>query len=165
MALAVTHVLGAIIILDLLRHYVFGKNKFPRYLIVIGGIAGLAPDIDIVLSWFMTFITGTEVSLHGVFTHSFFWVFFFLTFGLMFQYKKEMKWAKIFYVIAAGWTIHLSLDCAFNSYETFLWPLPWNTAKYCPQGAGHTARVSVDAILLVLWLVHEEIHNKIKDYI
>ena len=51
MALAVTHVLLTIIVLDLLRHYVFDKKKFPRYLVVIGGIAGLVPDIDILFNW------------------------------------------------------------------------------------------------------------------
>ena len=49
MALAVTHVILTIVILDLFRHYVFKKSKFPRYWLVIGGIAGLFPDIDIPL--------------------------------------------------------------------------------------------------------------------
>ena len=39
MALAVTHVLIVIILLDLIRHYIVGKEKFPRYLVIIGGIA------------------------------------------------------------------------------------------------------------------------------
>lgn len=159
MGLAVTHVLGAIIILDLLRHYVFGKKKFPRYLVVIGGIAGILPDIDIVLGW----ILGTNI--HGLYTHSIVFVLLFLGIGALRHYQKDEKWSKIFYVLAAGWAIHILLDCAFNPYATFAWPLPINTLEFCPQGFTHTIRVSTDAILLVLWLIHEEVHNKIKDYI
>ena len=47
MALALTHVLLVIVLLDLFRHYVLSKKKFPRYLLVVGGIAGLLPDIDV----------------------------------------------------------------------------------------------------------------------
>src|SRR3989338_6310881 len=39
MAYAVTHILVVIVFLDLLRHYIFKKEKFPRYLVVLGGIA------------------------------------------------------------------------------------------------------------------------------
>ena len=70
MALAVTHVLIAILTLDFFRHYVFGLKKFPRHLLVVGGIAGLMPDIDIPLGWFFSFLTGNKVALHGEFTHS-----------------------------------------------------------------------------------------------
>jgi membrane-bound metal-dependent hydrolase YbcI (DUF457 family) len=159
MALAVTHVLITIVVLDLLRHYLFGLKKFPRYLVVIGGIAGLGPDIDIPLSW----ISG--MNLHGVFTHSLFFVILFLAIGAVRKYQNDTTGAKIFYVIAFGWFMHLILDCAFGGYGTFLWPMPINTAGFCPKWAIESFRTSIDAILLVLWISHEEIHNKIRDYI
>ena len=89
MALAVTHVLGTIFLLDIFRHYVFGKEKFPRYLLVIGGIAGLAPDIDIPLGWFMTFVTGEQMNLHGGFTHSLFFVFVFVLLAVIRKYQEN----------------------------------------------------------------------------
>jgi len=165
MALAVTHILIAIIILDLFRHYVFGKGKFPRYLLVIGGIAGLAPDLDIPLSWFVSLITGNTVQLHGEFTHSIFFVILFAVIGLIRHLQEDDKWAKIFYVIAAGWFIHLLLDCIFGGYGTFLWPVVYNTKMFCPQWNVSQFRVAIDAALLVIWLIHEEIHNRIRDYI
>ena len=164
MALAVTHVLGAIFILDILRHYVFGKDKFPRYLLVIGGIAGLAPDIDFPLGWFVSLIQGTSVHYHGEFTHSLLIAGIILFMGVVRHYQDDDKWAKIFYVIAAGWFIHISLDCLFNSYETFLWPLGIQTKAFCPQKLAGFYRSGIDAIILVVWLIHEEVHNKIKDY-
>ncbi|MEK6901858.1 MAG: metal-dependent hydrolase, partial [Nanoarchaeota archaeon] len=90
MALAVTHVIGTIFILDMFRHYVFGKKSFPRRLVIIGGLAGLAPDIDIILSWLVSYVKGTTVSLHGMFTHSLIWVILFLAVGgvLYFLNKK-----------------------------------------------------------------------------
>jgi hypothetical protein len=158
MAYAVTHILIVILLLDLFRHYVFGKKKFPRYLLVIGGIAGLGPDVDVPLGWIL------GMNLHGVFTHSIFWVILFLAIGIIRHYQNDQKWSKISYVIAIGWFVHLILDCAFGGYGTFLWPMMINTA-WCPQFNIDSLAPGIDAIILVLWLVHEEIHNKIKDYL
>ena len=164
MALAVTHILIVIVLLDLFRHYVFKKEKFPRYLLVIGGIAGLLPDIDIPLGWVFSLLTGSTVNFHGTFTHSIFFPVIFLIVGVFLHYKKKMKWAKICYVISAGLIMHTSLDCLFGGYKTFLWPLAVNTG-FCPQWGLSNYAQSIDAIILVAWLVHEEIHNRIRDYI
>lgn len=162
MALAVTHVILTIVILDIFRHYVWGRHKFPRYLLVIGGVAGLFPDIDIPLTWIYKFLTGTGISLHGTFTHSLFFPLLFLIIGAVLHYNKNIKWAGICYIIAFGWFSHLTLDCLYGGYKDFLWPL--FVVNFCPQwGIGQHA-TSIDAIILVAWLVHEEIHNKIKDY-
>ncbi|HLC81131.1 MAG TPA: metal-dependent hydrolase [Candidatus Nanoarchaeia archaeon] len=159
MALAVTHVLVVIFVLDIFRHYVFGVKKFPRYLLVVGGIAGLLPDIDIPLGW----IAGSD--LHGLFTHSLIFVLIFLFFGLISVYQKEIERAKWFWAITAGWLIHILLDCGFNAYSTFLWPLPIDTLAFCPESfLGPYYGASIDAVILVAWLVHEEAHKKIKDY-
>lgn len=164
MANSVTHVIIAIFILDIFRHYVFGKKKFPRYLLVVGGIAGLAPDIDVPLTWLYRFFTSSTLDLHGLFTHSILFVILFLVVALLFHVKKNVKWAKIFYVISAGWFMHLVLDCLYGGYKTFFWPLQYATA-FCPQWGIQAYAVDIDAIILVLWLIHEEVHNRIKDYI
>ena len=164
MAYSVTHILLVIVLLDLFRHYIFGKKKFPRYLLVVGGIAGLLPDIDIPLGWIYNLFTETTVNLHGNFTHSIFFPLIFLVAAGILHYQKNMKWAKISYVISVGLLMHLILDCMFGGYSTFLWPLAINTG-FCPQWGISGYAQSIDAIILVVWLVHEEIHNKIKDYI
>jgi len=163
MAYAVTHILLVIIILDLLRHYVFKKEKFPRYLLVVGGIAGLVPDIDIIISWVYNLFTGASVSFHGTFTHSLIWPLLFLAIAGILHYQDKMKWAKIFYVISFGLFFHLFLDCTFGGYKTFFWP--YLTGNLCPQWGLQSQAQSIDAIILVLWLVHEEVHKKIRDYI
>ncbi|MFH1276617.1 MAG: metal-dependent hydrolase [Candidatus Woesearchaeota archaeon] len=178
MALAVTHVILTIVILDIFRHYVFGKEKFPRYLLVIGGIAGLAPDLDIPLSWIYSLISGIGAYYHGVFTHSIFWPIVFLVVGVILQQinktkqklkrsKKNtfnyMKWSKISYVISAGWFMHLIFDCLYGGYNSMLWPIHTLTT-FCPEFGLSSYAISIDAIILVLWLIHEELHQKIKDY-
>jgi len=165
MALAVTHIILTIAFLDIFRHYVFGLKKFPRYLLVVGGIAGLAPDLDLPLGWFLTLVTGTSVNVHGLFTHSIFFALLFAFIGAILHYQQNLKWAKIFYVIAVGWSFHVFLDCVFNTYATFLWPFSVDTTVFCPtQRILGDYRASIDAIILVTWLLHEEIHQKIRCY-
>lgn len=165
MAYAVTHILIVIIILDLLRHYVFGKKKFPRYLVVIGGIAGLMPDIDIPIGWLLSFLTGTEIGLHRLFTHSILLALLLFFVGIIRQYQDDQKGANIFYTIALGWLIHILLDCAYGGepMRAFFWPY-LGTATFCPRWDLYPWAESIDAILLVLWLVHEEVNNYVKDY-
>ncbi|MBI4152722.1 metal-dependent hydrolase [Candidatus Woesearchaeota archaeon] len=163
MANSVTHIILVIFLLDLFRHYVFGKEKFPRYLVVVGGIAGLGPDIDVPLTWIYQFFTSSTTDLHGLFTHSIFFVLLFLIIAALFHSRNSMKWAKIFYVISAGWFIHLILDCLYGGYKTFFWPLQY-ASSFCPQWGIQGHAVEIDAIILVLWLIHEEVHQKIKDY-
>jgi len=165
MALAVTHIILTIAFLDIFRHYFFGLKKFPRYLLIIGGIAGLAPDLDIPISWILTLFNGSSVNIHGLFTHSIFFALLFAIIGAVLQYKKNLKWAKIFYVVAVGWTLHIFLDCFYgtDSNKLFLWPLQV-LPTFCPSWNLYSYAHSTEAIILVLWLVHEEIHNKIKCY-
>ena len=163
MALSVTHVIGAIFVLDIFRHYVFGKKSFPRYLLIIGGIAGLFPDIDLPLGWFLSFLFQTDFHLHGLFTHSFLFPMLFLIAALLFHCRNNLKWAKIFYVIAAGWLLHLVMDCLLSGMDKlFFWPFTY--PNLCPLWHSSNLTASIDAIILVLWLVHEELHHKIKDY-
>ena len=53
MPYAVTHVIFALVIADVIRDYVVrDKKKFPLHYVLIAGIAGLLPDIDILFDWF-----------------------------------------------------------------------------------------------------------------
>lgn len=164
MALAVTHVILTILVLDLFRHYLFGKKVFPRYLLVLGGVAGLAPDMDIPFTWIYNGMTGAGADFHGTITHSLIFPCLFLTTAIILHLQKEMKWAKIAYVISAGWFTHLLLDCLFGGYKSFFWPF-FTVCQFCPQWGIDNYAIGIDAIILVVWLVHEELHKEIKDYI
>lgn len=164
MGLAVTHVLITIILLDLFRHYIFGKNNFPRYLLVVGGIAGLIADIDLPLAWVYNWITNSQISFHGQFTHSFVFPLIFLISGFVLYRQQKENFAKISWVIAVGLVLHIILDCAYGGYTTFLWPLNISTT-FCPKWGISNYASGIDAVLLIVWIVHEEVHDKIKDYI
>ncbi len=163
MAFAVTHVIVAIVVLDFFRHYIFGKDVFPRYLLAVGGIAGLAPDIYIPINIIINWFTGSEGFYGLFFSHSLLVVLLFLLLGALFRYLEKDTWEKVCYVIGAGIFIHLLLDCFFGGAgKTFFWPV--SNISFCPSWrlAEHAARI--DALILVLWIIHEEVHGKIKDY-
>jgi membrane-bound metal-dependent hydrolase YbcI (DUF457 family) len=164
MAYAVTHVLVPIVLLDLLRHYYFNAKQFPRYLIVIGGIAGLVPDIDIPLSWLYSLMTNTSIDLHGLYTHSLFSPILFVFVAIYFDYIGKAKWRNIFYVIAFGWFIHILVDWSYGGYKALFWPFFYTSPGLFPPWQIWEYGASIDAILLTLWIVHEEIHNHIRDY-
>ena len=164
MAFAVMHVLGAIIILEIVRHYIIGPKKFPKYLVVIGGIAGLLPDIDIPLGWVYFWVSGVHVDLHATsISHSLIWVVLFVSLGLLFRCIADKRWSYIAYVIAAGWAIHIGFDWFYGEYKLIFWPFA-TSQSFFPTWEIWRYSESIDAILLVLWLVHEEIHKRIKDY-
>ena len=165
MAYAVTHILVVIVFLDLLRHYVFGKNKFPRYLVVLGGIAGLAPDIDIPIGGLLHFITGKNLLPHGTVTHSLLLAAAFFAIGIFLHSKKNLKWSRICNVIGVGFLFHILLDCLYGSgmEKFFFWPF-LQVPHICNLWDLYPYGNHIDAVLLVLWLVHEEVHQRIKDY-
>lgn len=166
MALAVTHILIPIVLLDILRHYVFGLKKFPRYLVVMGGLFGLVPDIDIPLSWLYNALAFSPVDFHRLsFTHSLVFPLVFVLIGAFFSWKNNHKWASIFYVISIGWLTHIGLDWSYGEYKAIFWPFFTADISLFPQWKLYDYAAEIDAILLVLWIVHEEVHNRIKDYI
>lgn len=175
MAHAVTHIILTIVLIDVFRDY-FMKKKFPTYIVLIGGIAGLIPDIDIVFSWIYNLINNTNVSFHGGITHSILFPIIFFAIGLVLYFEKTniknhtkikkqkyRNWYIIAFVIAFGWFFHLFLDCMFGGYSMLLFP--FYAVNFCPELGLFTQASAIDAIILVIWLVHEEVRHKIKDYI
>ena len=87
MPLAVTHVLLTIIVVDLFRDYVL-KKKYKKYFtlhtILIAGIAGLLPDIDVPINMILNFFGYfPDLVLHGGLTHT-------PIFGLIFLRNLKM---------------------------------------------------------------------------
>lgn len=174
MPLAVTHVILAVILIDLVRDYIIKNHK--KYLtlhtIMIGGIAGLLPDIDVPINWLLDFFGKSfEIMRHGGLTHTAFFGLLFLIPGFIFWKKKKHKIAVYFFVITFGILFHIFLDYLLGGggHEgmMLLWPLSSQVFKIhllkffnldnLPAG--------IDALLLLIWLWHEEIKHKISDFI
>ena len=183
MAYAVTHVIVAIVLIDLYRDYI-AKKKFSTWYVLIGGIAGLLPDIDVPVQWMASNIVGKTITFHRIWTHSVVFVVSFLIIGILFHLKKNKKltlpksifkkniWKKISYghialffiVVGVGWLTHIVLDCGLAGDYNLTW-LPGNPLGFCPHPLSSEHLYGLDAVILILWLVHEQWAHKIKDFI
>lgn len=173
MPLAVTHVILTIIAVDLYRDYITKHKKyFTLMTILVAGIAGLLPDIDIPLSFAMSIVgveTG-ELLHHGGITHTpFFGLLFLIPFAIFWKMRKH-KLAIIFAVIAFGIAFHSFLDLFIGGGHPegvmALYPLSEQRFDvFLLLVQGFPAIPALDAIILLAWLVHEERRHKIKDFI
>ena len=175
MAYAVTHVIVAIVLIDLYRDYI-AKKKFSTWFVLIGGIAGLLPDLDLPIEWLASALIGDAVYLHRVVTHSLFFVGVFLLLAIpfymhktlemrLFRWKIPFEFVAIFFtVVAFGWLTHIALDCAVAGDFSLTW-FPGYPLGFCPHPWSSNSLLGLDAIILMLWLIHEEWTKKIKDFI
>jgi len=167
MPLAVTHVILTIVVLDLVRHYFLKHRRFiTMKILFFAGIAGLLPDIDIVLNWFLK--GSIHLLKHGGLTHT---PLFALPFVLIGVLAKKEKTKATAYVFAFGIIFHLFLDFLLGggSWEGIMWLYPFSTKTFKIHLL-HTFGLSnmppaLDALILIAWLYHEERLKKIKDFI
>lgn len=166
---AVFHILAALIIADLIRDHVFRKKHFPLHLVLVAGIGGILPDIDVFFWWVAQMMSDSAgyVLFHRTYTHSlFFMLLFLIPAFICYDYEKG-RWRKIFLMISLGVFIHLMLDAIFQGTIMPLYPLSdfaIGLNLYADAFAGTIAQ-GVDAILLVLWLVYIEWRHRISDFI
>ena len=175
MPYAVAHVILTIVIADIYRDYL-AKKKFPMVYVLIAGIAGLLPDMDIPIAGFVNLIFGTAYNFHRVYTHSLIYsvIFFFAALIFLAVKKKDYKIFKwnvrkiaivmFFFAMSFGWFTHIALDCglAADGYLNFIPSIPLN---FCPHPFSNDVLLGFDAIILLLWLIHEQYKHDIKDYI
>ena len=171
MPYAVTHVLIPIILLSLFRDYILNvkaRRRFPLHYILIGGVAGLLPDIDIIVYYILGFFGYGLEEIHRVFTHNIFVVLLFIILGLIvymtgLRYKElgkhHLRLDYIFYVIAFGVFMHLVLDVIVLGNIMPFYPfsnleMGLNIVEYLPIHFRENISASIDAVLLVLWLVY-----------
>ncbi len=165
---AVVHVLFTIIVLDLFRDYIIkDKRRIPLHYIFIGGIAGLLPDIDVPLFWLLNNFLGINVPFfHRMFTHTFLFIGVFLLASLV-CFDISRKASELLGIITFGAAFHVFLD----------WLLVGGVAPFYPfSGASYgldligrlhlpLAVEGLEAIVLLLWLWHEEKKHRISDFI
>lgn len=174
MPLAVTHVLLTIILVDLFRDYILKNHK--KYLtlhtLMIAGIAGLLPDIDVPINWILSSFGRTiEIIQHGTLTHTTFFALIFLIPAFILWKKQKHKASMYFFVITFGILFHIFLDYLLGGgrYEGIMWLWPISTQAFKIHLLRYSSlnglNAGIDAILLLGWLWHEEIKHKISDFI
>ena len=175
---AVTHFVIPLILLGLFQDFIVKKKKsFPIHYVFIGGLAGLLPDFDIAIYYILSFFGFNISEVHRTFSHNIFFVLLFVILGFIFWNvknkgigKHHLKLRNIFFVIAFGVFIHLFLDATisgaimpFYPFSNFaiglnlisIFPLPWQ----------NTIIPTLDAVLLILWMIYLEVKHKISDFI
>ncbi len=176
MPLAVTHIIIAIILADLYRDYIVQKKdrkNFTLHTVMIAGIAGLLPDIDVPLEMVFRIFGAAppEIFQHGGITHTPFFGLIFLIPAFYFISKKNHKVALYFYMITFGILLHLFLDFILGGgrWEGIMlfWPISDMAFKIHIIKDFNIGNLpaALDALILLAWLYHEEAKHKIKDFI
>jgi len=175
---AVTHILIPIILLSLFRDYVVkNKKSFPLHYVLIGGIAGLLPDIDVAVYYVLSFFDFSFNEVHRIFSHNIFVVLLFLLLGFLVYGlknkgfgKHHLKLSTIFFVISFGIFVHLLLDGIVQGEIILFYPflnynISLNLIKFVPIAWQNTIIPVIDAVLLTTWLIYMEVKHKISDFI
>ncbi|MAG20166.1 hypothetical protein CL618_01905 [archaeon] len=110
--------------------------------------------------------------IHRTFTHSIWIVLFLVLIGLLVnkvyikKYKLKLSW--VFYFLALGSFIHLMLDgillgSVFLFYPFSFFEMSFNLIKIVPWPDSFLA--GLDAIILIVWLIHEDLKHNIRDFL
>lgn len=165
---AVVHVLFTIIALDLVRDYLIkDKRKVPLHYVFIGGFAGLLPDIDIPLFWFLSNILGLGVPwFHRTITHTIFFPMIFLLVGVAYYWYSQ-RITMLFAIISFGTGFHVLLDYLFTGTIMPFYPFSFKAVGLNLFGIANMEAFAagVEAIVLLAWLWHEERRHRISDFI
>lgn len=177
MPFAVTHVLVPIIFADLIRDHVLKNPKIlTNKFVFAAGIGGLVLDLDLILYNFLAAVgidlgiatVGHRIIFHNIWMPLCFFGFFALFYFLL----KQKKFGKIFLMLFVGAALHLLLDATLTGNVLPLFPfstaeINWNLVGLTGSAFGTnpiTILISMDALLLLFWLYHEEMEHKISDY-
>lgn len=175
MPYAVTHILLTIIVVALFRDF-FIKRYHPKYLtlhtLVIAGVGGLLPDIDVPLNWLLNSLGYSfEILKHGGVTHTPFFALLFLIPGLILWKKEKHQTAIYFFVLAFGVFFHLLLDYLLGGGDHYgiMWLWPLTAARFKVHLLARIGLsnipIAIDALILLGWLWYEEATHKIRDFI
>ncbi len=163
---AVTHVLAAMLVAVVIRR-VF-KKKFSSFYVLVAGIAGLLPDIDIIIYWVLNLFTTVPLAdVHRQFSHTIFVPLLFLVVALVLWESKEMFLTLA--MVSLGSFVHILLDGALAGGIMPLYPLSnyifsLNLVAKIFGPVANTVLIGMDAILLVVWLAYEYRHHYIKRF-
>jgi membrane-bound metal-dependent hydrolase YbcI (DUF457 family) len=165
MPFAVTHILIPMILVDLIRDHLFKQRKhlLPNKFVLTAGLTGLLPDLDVPISYFLK----GNLEFHRTITHSIFFPIGFFCLFLFFYFvrHKPFLW-KFFLMCFVGFSLHVILDFYIFGTVSLFFPLTGELygLNIFPIEKMYLVYSAVDAVLLFLWLVHEELEHKISDF-
>ena len=169
MPAAVTHILTGLFLGELIRRTFF--PKYSQAYVLVAGIAGLFPDIDVALFFVLKLILGNTVlfeAVHRGFTHTIWLPLIFLAASLVALSLKKEKHFVLFYMITIGTFSHILLDFIFSERLLLFYPLSmaWNGLGLLQNDQfGRTVMLSLDAAILTLWLIYIYWRGYLKKFI
>lgn len=180
---AVTHILVPLLLLSFIRDYILSKNAkahFPLHYVLIAGIAGVLPDIDIIFSVILKLTGYSAWWIHKTFTHSLFFPTIFLALFFILRPfhartrfctigRHKLKLGTIALMIAIGSYIHIGLDMLAGDQAYLFYPFSlhdYGIHLFSLLPFDHELVAALlDGILLVIWIVYLEVRHKISDFI
>ena len=176
----VTHILIPLILCNLFRDIFFKKNKrevFPLHYVLIAGVAGVLPDIDILVYYILCFFGFALNEVHITFSHNILIPLIFFVLALFFMRfknkelgKHHIKSSGIFFALAFGTFMHIFLDfliagwiMPFYPFNTSYFGL--NLINFVPEFWRSSILSVIDGGLLILYLIYLELKHKISDFI
>ena len=132
MPTAVLHILVPLVLIALFRDFILAKKKkqfFPLHYVLIAGIAGLLPDIDIIAFYILHFFGFSISEVHRTFTHSIFLPIIFIILFYAFTKIKlsglgrhKLTLSMIFLMLAVGSTAHVIFDATLSGSASLFYP-------------------------------------------
>ena len=179
---AVTHILLPLILMSLIKDSYDKKHKekLSLHYILIAGLGGVLPDIDIPISVALRFLGFQDWWIHKTFTHSIFFPLLLLVLFIILRPvkaearicnigKHKLKLSTVFLMLAFGALMHLLLDTIAGDQSLLLYPFlvadfGFNLFSFIPLQPSLIAPL-LDGILLVIWIIYLELKHKISDFI
>ena len=177
---AVAHILIPLLIMSFIRDFIISKKEkrvFPLHYVMIAGIAGVIPDLDIGIYWIVHFFGANFTDVHRTWAHTLFVPLIFL--GIAFLTRKtefislrkhRLHLSMMFIMLAFGSFVHLILDATFHGVIMPFYPLSYSSwgidlFGYLPSVLERLSAPTFDAILIIFYLVYLEWKHKISDFI
>ena len=178
---AVAHFLIPALLAALFRDYYIkkqDKRKFPLHYVLIAGLGGVLPDLDVAAFWVLYFFGFTVDEVHRGITHTLLFVVIFAVIGIFTRRthfsslrKHKLNLGVIFFLLAFGIFTHIALDAAIAGHNIRpLYPFSsqevnFDLVNYLPYDLRSLAAPTFDAIFLLVWIVYLELKHKISDFI
>ena len=122
----------------------------------LAAIVGLLPDADMLLQKFAKYVLRIKFYPHRIYTHNLVIPLILLVIGLALYYRRTgNRYAStIFFLMSAGWAVHVALDFAFAGPVRLLAPFDWALYGFDLLYASEIINllIGMDAILLIGWL-------------
>ena len=177
MPTAVTHILVPLFIIALIRDLYLKTKRFSLHYVLIAGIGGAIPDLDILIYIIIKPLWYTFEQIHRHWLHSIFVPIVLIILALIFTViktkqigRQKLKLNIIFLMLAFGIFTHIVLDGLIQGEIYPLSPIfdykfGLNAVSYLPEYLQGISIPLFEGILLLLWLIYLEWKHKISDFI